>query len=89
VGSLYALYNIPHLNQVYIIFRARMLDSDFSAGAETLETRLFREEEVPWDEIAFATVRNTLRHYYDDLSRGEFRVHVGTIERAGGRPPNT
>jgi len=89
VGPLYALYNIPHLSQVYILFRARLLDGDFSAGAETLETRLFREEEVPWDEIAFATVRNTLKHFYDDRSQGEFRLHVGTIERAGGRPPGT
>src|SRR6059036_2638097 len=38
VGPLYALYNIPHINQVYILFRARLLDLDFHPGAETLET---------------------------------------------------
>ena len=77
------------MSQVYILFRARLLDSDFSAGAETLETRLFSEEEVPWDEIAFATIRNTLKHFYDDRSQGEFHVHVGTIERGSGRAPRT
>ena len=82
VGPLYALYNIPHINQVYMIFRARLLDIDFSAGAETLETRLFTEPEIPWDELAFATVRNTLTHYFDDRTKGEFRFHMGTIERA-------
>jgi ADP-ribose pyrophosphatase YjhB (NUDIX family) len=83
VGSLYALYNIPHINQVYMLFRARLLDLDFSAGAETLETRLFAEEDVPWDEIAFATVRNTLRHYYGDRRKGDYRFHMGTIEPVG------
>src|SRR3954462_6095213 len=72
VAQLYALYNIPHINQVYILFRARLLDMDFSAGAETLETRLFTEAEIPWEQIAFATVRNTLTHYFSDRKAGEF-----------------
>jgi len=80
MGPLYALYNIPHINQVYILFRARLLDLDFRAGAETLEVRLFAEHEIPWSEIAFATVRNTLTHYYQDRRSGEFRFHMGTIE---------
>ena len=86
VGPLYALYNIPHINQVYMLFRARLLDSDFSAGAETLEARLFAEDEIPWEQIAFATVRNTLNHYYSDRKIGTFGFHMGTIERAAGRP---
>ena len=81
VGPLYALYNIPHINQVYMLFRARLLDIDFSPGAETLEARLFSEGEVPWDEIAFASVRNTLDHYYADRRKGQFSFHLGTIER--------
>ena len=80
IGPLYALYNIPHINQVYILFRARLLDLAFRAGAETLEVRLFSEAEIPWNEIAFATVRNTLTHYYNDRREGEYRFHMGTIE---------
>jgi ADP-ribose pyrophosphatase YjhB (NUDIX family) len=80
VGQLYALYNIPHINQVYILFRARLLDLDFSAGAETLEATLFAEPDVPWDKLAFATVRNTLMHYYSDRRAGEFKFHMGTID---------
>ena len=75
----YALYNIPHINQVYLLFRARLLDLDFFAGSETLEVELFTENDVPWDELAFATVRNTLRHYFSDRRSGEFRFHMGTI----------
>lgn len=84
VGPLYALYNIPHINQVYILFRARLLDLDYSPGAETLETKLVDEEEVPWEELAFATVRNTLRHYYSDRRSGRYGVHTGTIEPMKG-----
>ena len=86
VGQLYAIYNIPHINQVYMLFRARLLDTGFGAGAETLETRLFTESEIPWDELAFATVRNTLMHYFDDRRNGEYKFHMGTIERAAARP---
>ncbi len=81
IGPLYALYNIPHISQVYMLFRARLLDAGVKAGAETLEVRLCAEPEVPWDEIAFATVRNVLTHYYDDRRAGEYRFHMGTIER--------
>ncbi len=78
--GLYALFNIPHINQVYMLFRARLLDLDFSAGEETLETALFHEDQIPWDQIAFVTVRRTLRHYFDDRRAGTFHFHVGTIE---------
>lgn len=85
VGPLYALYNIPHINQVYLLFRARLLDLDFSAGAETLETRLCDEADIPWDALAFATVRNTLTHYYADRKAGAYCFHLGTIEPAARR----
>lgn len=78
--GLYALFNIPHINQVYMLFRARLLDLDFHAGAETLETRLVGAAEIPWDEIAFATVRRTLKLYFEDQRRGDYRFHMGTIE---------
>jgi ADP-ribose pyrophosphatase YjhB (NUDIX family) len=87
VGPLYALYNIPHINQVYILFRARLLDGKFGPGAETLETRLVDENEVPWDDIAFATVRHTLRHYYNDRRSGHFGMHTGTIEPMSDHAP--
>ncbi len=82
IGPLYGLYNIPHINQVYILFRGRLLDLDVSAGAETLEVRLFAEGEIPWDRIAFASVHQTLAQYYKDRRRGEYPFHTGTIEPA-------
>ena len=57
IDSLYALYNIPHINQVYLLFRARLLDPNVSPGAETLEVGLFAESEIPWDQIGRASCR--------------------------------
>jgi len=82
IDSIYALYNIPHINQVYILFRARLLDLDFRPGAETLEVKLMKEAEIPWEQIAFASVRNTLTRYYEDRKKGEYRFHMGPIEQA-------
>src|SRR5689334_4447783 len=85
IESLYALYNIPHINQVYLLFRARLIDPNVSPGVETLEVRLFAESEIPWDQIAFASVRNALTRYYEDRKRGRFEFHMGTVEAPAGR----
>ena len=89
IGDLFALYNIPHINQVYMLFRAQLLDLDFHAGAETLEVRLCKDTDVPWDEIAFATVRNTLTHFFNDQRRGHFGFHFGTIEPMSRKTPRS
>ena len=85
IESLYALYNIPHINQVYVLFRARLLDTKVSPGAETLEVRLLAENEIPWDQIAFASVRNALVHFFEDRKRGKYEFHMGTIEPPAGK----
>lgn len=79
MGALYTLYNLPHINQVYLMFRARLLDLDFQPGIESLETRLFSESEIPWDELAFRTVRSTLEQYFNDRRGGAFDFHFGDI----------
>ena len=68
-----------HINQVYLMFRARLLDLDFQPGIESLDARLFAESEIPWDEIAFRAVRATLEHYFKDRRSGRFGFHFGDI----------
>jgi hypothetical protein len=70
---------------VYLLFRARLIDPDVSPGAETLEVGLFSESEIPWEHIAFASVRNALVHYYEDRKRGAYDFHMGTIEPASAK----
>ena len=79
IDQLYALFNIPHISQVYLMFRGRMLDEDFSPGAESLEVALFEEADIPWNDLAFPVVRETLRRYFADRRAGRFRIHVGDI----------
>ncbi|TVQ86973.1 MAG: NUDIX domain-containing protein [Chromatiaceae bacterium] len=82
VGDLYSLFNLPHISQVYVLFRSRLLDLDFGPGAESLEVRLLREEEIPWDELAFAVIRESLHLYFRDRAAGRFRLHCGDIIRS-------
>ena len=57
VQGLYSVFNLPHVNQVYMMFRSRLVDQNFRPGQESEDVRLFREEDIPWDELAFSTVR--------------------------------
>ena len=82
VGELYTFYSLPHISQLYVFFRARLVDLDFSPGEESLEVRLFAESEIPWDELAFASVTRTLEHYFADRKAGRFVARAGDI-----RPP--
>jgi ADP-ribose pyrophosphatase YjhB (NUDIX family) len=77
--GLYTLFDLTHINQVYLIFRARLLDHDYMPGEETVEVRLLGEKEIPWDHIAFPSIKKTLRLYFKDRPTGTFPLHMGTI----------
>ncbi|MCF7985251.1 MAG: NUDIX hydrolase [Thiohalocapsa sp.] len=84
IGPLYALFNLPHINQVYMLFRARLLDLDFGPGSESLEVELVREADIPWDDIAFQVIKESLQLYYQDRANGGFRQWNGDIIRLDG-----
>ncbi|MBZ0105296.1 MAG: NUDIX hydrolase [Sulfuricella denitrificans] len=79
IGALYTLFNVPHINQVHLFFQARLLEPCFGAGTESLEVRLFTAQDLPWDEIAFASVRQTLKHFVSERQSGAFGFHLGDI----------
>ena len=74
--SLYTLFNLPAINQVYMFFRAEIVSLDAIPGIETEEIALFTEAEIPWHEIAFPVVRSTLEHYFRDRSQQRFPVRM-------------
>ncbi|MFB9867154.1 NUDIX hydrolase [Vreelandella sulfidaeris] len=78
LANLYTLIDLPHINQVYMIFRAELVGG-FSAGPESLEVALFEEHEIPWDELAFTTIERTLRHFYADRPTNEFPLHTSMV----------
>jgi ADP-ribose pyrophosphatase YjhB (NUDIX family) len=79
IGDIYTLFNLPHISQVYVFFRAEMLSDEFWAGAESLETQLFHENEIPWEDLSFETVHRTLKFFIEDRKRGEFVFRVQDI----------
>ena len=70
IGPLYSLLNVPHAEQVHLFYLATMTDAHFSAGEESLEVALFHEHEIPWSELAFPTVKQTLEWFFADRAAG-------------------
>jgi len=84
IQGLYTVLSLPHVSQVYMMYRSELLDLDFGPGAESLEVRLFGESEIPWQELAFPTIRETLKAFFGDRQAGTFKLHTGTITRSPG-----
>ncbi|ENV84984.1 hypothetical protein F939_02829 [Acinetobacter radioresistens DSM 6976 = NBRC 102413 = CIP 103788] len=79
IEQLYCMYNIPRIGQIYVLFKANLIDGTFGAGEESIECRLFDEHEIPWTELAFPSVERTLRHYFEDRKNNSFITHLETI----------
>ena len=83
IEGLHAVYDVVHAGQVHLFYRARLLDLDLAPGPETIENRLVRIEEIPWDELAFRTVRAATRAWVDDYAAGEHVMHTASIGPMG------
>jgi ADP-ribose pyrophosphatase YjhB (NUDIX family) len=79
LDGLFCVVSVPHISQVHVIFRARLLSLEFSPGEETLEVALFREAEIPWDQLAFRSIAMALRHFFADRAAGRFILHTDDI----------
>ena len=86
IDDLYAIVNLPHINQVYMLFRARLKDLDFAPGEESLEVELFSEEQIPWDELAFPLVKETLQLFFENRRQNHYPVRQLDIVRIEGPP---
>jgi len=76
IGPLYSLLNVPHAEQVHLFYLATMQTPHFEAGDESLEVALFHEKDIPWSELAFPTVKQTLEWYFADRAAGLFNNPV-------------
>ena len=83
IEDLFALYNVPRINQVHLFYRGQLRDTDFGAGVESLETALFDEEAIPWDELAFPSVTLCLKAYFADRAAGRFSYHEDELTPLG------
>ena len=93
IGSLISVVNVLDAAQVHVMFRARLLNPEHGAGIESLETALYAEAQIPWDEIAFESVRFALTRYFADRQAQVERLHFHDLRRSvrgpgsGGTPP--
>jgi ADP-ribose pyrophosphatase YjhB (NUDIX family) len=76
IDEMFSLVDLSNIDQVHIFYRARLRDLSFRPGEESLETALFAEADIPWDDIAFRTTSLTLRCYFDDRRNGNWRFHT-------------
>jgi ADP-ribose pyrophosphatase YjhB (NUDIX family) len=80
IDTLYTIFSLPHISQVYVFYKARLLDLDFFSGIESLETKLFAEADIPWSELSFAAITHTLEHFFSDQRQGVFITREATID---------
>jgi len=81
--TLYRLFDVPHINQVYVFYRCEIEDGRFGVGPESLESRLVDVADIPWDELAFPVVRELLAEFIEDRKTGVFPVRHSVISRSG------
>ncbi|MGH1469569.1 MAG: NUDIX hydrolase [Cellvibrionaceae bacterium] len=72
VDSLYTMFNLPHINQVYFFYRGTLSNLEFGPGIESIDVQLFTEDAIPWDELAFPVIKKTLEHYFNDRKNDHF-----------------
>lgn len=77
--QLFSVISIPHISQVYMMYRATLVQGNASAGPESEAVGLYRREDIPWQEMAFPVVIESLKLYYEDIDNGAFRTHYGDI----------
>jgi len=79
MGDFFSLVNVTRVGQVHLFYRVTLLSDQFAPGSETLEARLFAEADIPWEQMAFRTVSETLKRYFADRRAGRFATHVFDI----------
>lgn len=86
LDALLAIYSVLHISQVQLMYRARLAAPDFAPGPESLETRLFAWDDIPWNALAFPSVRWALHHYRETKGRAVFAPFTNPPGQPGGPP---
>lgn len=90
MGPLFALLNVAHVHQVHLFYLARLRDLEFAPGIESLDVQMFEQDRIPWDELAFPTIRKTLELFFADRVKirkgGAYGFHTHAIDQPMARP---
>ena len=81
IVKLYGTYSIPRIGQVLFVYLGKILNDDYKAAAETSEVKLFKINDIPWEEIAFPSVEFFLRSYIEDYNdNNNYKFHSNFID---------
>ena len=80
IDRLLAVYSIPRISQVQLMFRARLMSPDIAAGPESEAVGLYKWDHIPWPELAFPSVGWALRQYYDSKDRSAFAPYANPVD---------
>ena len=67
IHSLLGLFSLPHVSQVYVVYRAHLQNMGFKAGPESLEVKLVSIPDIPWDKLAFPVIQEALSRYVKNI----------------------
>lgn len=81
--TLFSVFSIAHINQIYTMYRGELVDGKADVGEESLDVKLVGEADIPWNELAFQVVEENLKLYYQDMAAGKFITHYGEILKSG------
>ena len=79
-GALFTVIDVPYASQIHFFFLSEMDSMPLTPGPETQEQALFAEDDIPWDEISFTTVKTTLLHFFEDRRKGVFQLHCYRLD---------
>ncbi|MEE4202436.1 MAG: NUDIX hydrolase [Halieaceae bacterium] len=83
--TLYRVFDVPQIHQVYVFYRCGVEDGRYGAGPESLETALFDEADIPWDQLAFPVVSELLTEFFEDRVCGDYPVRHSVVYRPASR----
>jgi len=83
IETLLAVYTVPRISQVQLMYRARLVSDDISAGPESLEVGLFTFDAIPWDDLAFPSVRWALHQFADSKHLDNFAAFTNPPGETG------
>ncbi|WP_026244414.1 NUDIX hydrolase [Dasania marina] len=78
IDSLYAVFHVEQMNQVYIIYRGTLDSPEYHAGIESMDVKLFEPADIPWDQLFYPAIRDILQRFKMDLERGISSVYSGS-----------
>jgi ADP-ribose pyrophosphatase YjhB (NUDIX family) len=78
--QLYGIFSMPRISQVYMMYRGEVSKGEYAIGEESSDVGLFAEADIPWNDLAFPIVTQTLRQFFADRADKQFSVFEQIIE---------